>query len=289
VAGLDEVSIVIATRDRPGVLRETLRSIGEGDRLPAEVIVADQSARASELPSLGEEVSVRHLRLPAEGVSRARNTAIAAATKPILVFTDDDVLVERDWLRLLVEALRRAPSRTAVTGRVLAAEADGHVPSVTHWQEREVFAGRLFADVLFQNNMAIHREAFDEVGAFDERFGPGSAFPSAEDNDLGYRLLEAGYTIEFVPEAVVHHRGARRGRELVMLQWAYGRGQGAFYAKHMRRADLHMLRRLGRNAVFRLRRMAGIVRGERAALREGVYLAGLFWGVLSWWARARRG
>ena len=289
VATLEGVSIVIATRDRPAVLRETLESIGEGDRLPAELIVADQSARATALPSLGAEVSVRHLRLPAKGVSRARNAGIAVATEQILVFTDDDVLVERDWLRLLVEALQRAPSRTAVTGRVLAAEADGHVPSVTYREEPEVFAGRLFADVLFQNNMAIRREAFDEVGLFDERLGPGSAFPSAEDNDFGYRLLEAGYTIEFVPEAVVHHRGARRGRELAALQWAYGCGQGAFYAKHMSPSDLHMLRRFGRNAAFRLRRMARVGRGERSALREGIYLVGLFWGALSWLARARRG
>jgi GT2 family glycosyltransferase len=172
---------------------------------------------------------------------------------------------------------------------VLPAEADGHVPSVTYRDQPEVFAGRLFADVLYSNNMAIRRQAFDEVGPFDERLGPGSAFPSAEDNDFGYRLLEAGYTIEFVPKAVVHHRGARRGRELTALQWAYGCGQGAFYAKHMSPSDLHMLRRFGRNAAYRLRRMARAVRGEPAALREGVYLAGLFWGALSWWARARRG
>jgi GT2 family glycosyltransferase len=283
------VSIVIATRDRPDLLRETLLSIGDGDRLPAELIVADQSAAATELPGVGASVEVRHLRLSSTGLSRARNAGIAAATSPILVFTDDDVLVERDWLRLLVEALVRSPARTAVTGRVLPAETEGHVPSVTYWEQRQVFTGRLFADVLFPNNMAIRREAFDEVGLFDERLGAGSTFPSAEDNDFGYRLLEAGYSIAFVPEAVLHHRGARRGRELAALQWAYGCGQGAFYAKHMSRSDPHMLRRFRRNAAFRLRRMARVVRGDREALREGVYLAGLIWGALQWWRRARRG
>jgi GT2 family glycosyltransferase len=288
VAALDGVSIVIATRDRPDLLRETLLSIRDGDRLPAELIVADQSGAATELPPLGGDVEVRHLRLSSSGLSRARNAGIEAASNGILVFTDDDVIVERDWLRLLVEALVSAPARTAVTGRVLPAETDGHVPSVTYWDQPQVFAGRLFADVLFPNNMAIRREAFDEVGLFDERLGAGSTFPAAEDNDFGYRLLEAGYSIAFVPEATLHHRGARRGRELASLQWAYGCGQGAFYSKHMSRSDLHMLRRFGRNAAFRLRRMARIVRGDREALREGIYLVGLIWGAVHWRWRARR-
>jgi GT2 family glycosyltransferase len=159
---------------------------------------------------------------------------------------------------------------------------EGHVPSLTQRTEPEIFAGRPFCDPLSSGNMALRRQAFDDVGLFDERFGAGASFPSAEDNDFGYRLLEAGYEIAFVPDAIVYHRGVRRGRALARLDWSYGHGQGAFYAKHMSLSDLHMLRRLGRNTAYRLRRLAPALRGNRGALREGIYLAGLISGALAW-------
>lgn len=270
------------------MLLDTVRSILAGDRLPSELIIADQSAGPPlALPADGE-VDVVHLHLSSVGLSRARNAAIAAARHDVLVFTDDDVLVAPDWLRRLVDALLAARPRTAVTGTVLPATTDGHVPSVTYRTQPEIFYGRPFADPLFPNNMAVGRLAFEDVGLFDVRLGAGAAFPAAEDSDFGYRLLEAGWQIAFVPEAILHHRGARRGRDLVALDWAYGRGQGAYYAKHMSLADRHMFRRFGRNAGFRLRRMSPALRGDRQALREGVYLAGLVAGALGWWRQEGR-
>jgi GT2 family glycosyltransferase len=277
------VSIVIPSKDRPDDLLDAVRSILDADALPAEIVLADQSTgRRAELPS-ADGVDVVHLALDSVGVSRARNAGIAAARHDVLVFTDDDVLVERDWLERLVEPLLAAPPRTATTGGVRAAPGDdGHVPSLTHRTEPEVFRGRPFCDPLFSNNMALRRQAFDEVGGFDERFGAGAPFSNAEDNDLGFRLLEAGYEIVFVPDAILYHRGARSGHALAKLDFSYGRGQGAFYAKHMSLSDRHMLRRMGRNARYRLRRLAPALRGDRGALREGIYLAGLMTGALGY-------
>jgi hypothetical protein len=47
-------------------------------------------------------------------------------------------------------------------------------------------------------------------------------------------------------------------------------------------SDRHMLRRMGRNARYRLRRLAPALRGNRGALREGIYLAGLVTGALGY-------
>lgn len=287
--GMAPISIVIPTRDRPASLLATVQSILAGAVLPAQIVVGDQSVRERAVLPDGGAVEITHLKLDSVGLSRARNAAIAAARHDVLVFTDDDVLVEPDWLGRLVGALLAAPPRTVVTGRVLASQEEaGHVPSVTHRTEHAIFTGRVFGDPLFPNNMAARRGAFEEIGLFDERLGAGADFPAAEDNDWGYRLLEAGYRIEFVPESVLHHLGARRGRELARLEWAYGRGQGAFYAKHMTWSDRHMLRRLRRNAAYRLRRMPPALRGDRVALRQTIYLAGLISGTLAWWFRYGR-
>ena len=285
------VSLVIPTLDRQQIARETVESILAGDTLPRELILADQSRVPVDPPPMPVGVDLIHLRLTNASLSGGRNAAIAAAGCDTLVFIDDDVRVESDWLRRLVEPLAAAPERTAVTGAVLAppgAEEVGHVPSITYGDQPMTYSGRIYADVLFPNNMALRRSAFDEVGTFDERLGAGSDFPCSEDNDLGFRLLEAGYEIRFLPDAIVYHLGIRRGWALVRLNWIYGRGQGGFYAKHMKRRDPYMWQRWRRNAAYRLRWVARGLRGDRAAVREAAYLAGMVQGTVGWWLKYGR-
>jgi GT2 family glycosyltransferase len=280
------VSVVIPTRDRPALLHDAVESILAGERLPDEIVVADQSSPPRPTLPVSGDVAIVHLELTSTGVSRARNAAIAKACGNLIVCTDDDVRVDRAWLGMIVDAFDQRAARTVVTGAVLSGvDGDDHVPSLTYRTRPETFRGRVFCDPVAGLNVAFPRTAVDEIGPFDERLGPGSRFDNAEDNDFGYRLLEAGYEIAFVPEAIVYHRGVRRGRALARLDYSYGRGQGAFYAKHLRWSDRHMLRRMGRNIAYRVRRLPPALRGDRRALGEAIYLAGLISGAVGWMRR----
>jgi GT2 family glycosyltransferase len=288
------VTVVIPTRDRPAQLHDAIVSMLAGSCLPAEIVVADQSTGPMRpLPGDDSPVDVRRLHLATPGLSRGRNAGLAAARHDLLVFADDDVVADPDWLCRMVGALDAAPPRTAISGAVLDdGGGAGFVPSTTTRTEPHTFTGRQFGDPLFAGNMAIRRAAFAALGTFDERLGAGAEFPGSEDNDFGFRLLEAGWAIRFVPDAVVRHRGARHGRELLRLDWAYARGQGAFYAKHRHASDRFMWRRFGRNARFRLARLRTaprMLRGDYTAVRELVYLAGLVTGALAWLRRHGRG
>jgi GT2 family glycosyltransferase len=173
-----------------------------------------------------------------------------------------------------------------VCGQVRATEADSQdrfAPSLKLDQRRVVYAGRIGADVLYSNNAALPRDAVLACGGFDVRFGPGSIFPTAEDNDLGFRLLEAGYRIVYVPEVVVYHRAWRTRADYIPLLWNYGRGQGAFYAKHASVRDGYMLRRFARQAVrHAVRGKRQTRRDLRQACGEAAYVIGLLFGAAQW-------
>jgi GT2 family glycosyltransferase len=228
------------------------------------------------------------------GVSRSRNIGLAEARHDLLAFTDDDVHVTPTWLGSLMRGLLAAGPRSVVVGQVVAGRAEvagGFAPSVTLADEaqRVTYAGRIGRDVLYAN-MALPRVTFDEIGLFDERLGPGTTFPSSEDNDLGFRLLEAGYRIVSVPEAIVYHRGWRPPAEYIPLRWRYGRGQGAYYAKYFHLSDRHMLGRFGYDVTRYLRRIPTRVhRGmRREACADLAYVAGLVSGAAQWLLTERR-
>lgn len=291
---IPDTSHIIPTRNRPALVGASVASILAGEAVPAELIVVDQSCVPHPSLSSGrtqEGTEIRYLWQPSRGLSRARNTGIHAARHAIISFTDDDVLVAPAWFRSLIEGLIAAGGRTAVTGLALAIEDDRpgvFVPSTSSSEERAadrivVHEGRARRDVLNGLNMATRASAFGEIGLFDERLGAGARFAGAEDNDFGFRLLESGYRIVLVPAAVVHHRAWRTNRAYLPLRWSYGRGQGAFFAKHLDRHDQRMLRRLERTIRSHLMSIRWQLRREPLkAAGSLVYVLGLLSGVGEW-------
>ena len=127
------------------------------------------------------------------------------------------------------------------------------------------------------------------LGGYDERLGAGGRFASADDNDMGLRLLDAGCEVRHVPEAIVLHRAWRTLRQRIRMRWHYGRGKGAFYAKHMSRSDRYTLRRMRADVHMRVRViLAALPRAPGTAAGHAVYLTGMLSGAVEWHVRERR-
>jgi GT2 family glycosyltransferase len=288
------VSVVIATRNRPALLRATIESVLAGDDVPNEIVIVDQSDAPEETfadLSPRRNCHVRYGWSQVVGVARARNQGMALAHYDHLVLIDDDMLVTPGWLGALVRALVSGGAEHVVTGRVLAAPAEANsafVPSVIADEAPIVYQGRVGKDVLYSGNMALHRQTLARVGGFDERLGPGTPFPAAEDNDFGYRLLEAGCTIFYAPEAALYHCGWRSEAEYLRLRWHYGVGRGAYYAKHSAWRDRYMLARMVQDMGSHLRRALQVHRYGRSHVWGDALLSmGMASGAARWWMTQR--
>jgi GT2 family glycosyltransferase len=288
IGSLLPVSLIICSRNRPDLLAESVDSILQGDHMPAELIVIDQSdvPHAALAVRSGERgCDLRYLWTRSVGLSRANNLGIAVASHSLLVFTHDDVLVSREWLGTLVDALRAAGQRAIVTGQVrpAAQTPGGFAPATMVDETPRIYQGRLDRDILYPLNMAMYRSAVDEVGGFDERLGPGTPFPGAEDSDFGFRLLEAGYRIHYVPQAILYHRAWRAAGDFLPLRWGYGHARGAFYAKYICLHDWYMLQRMTRDVAVHIALFVRRLRHERQrAWGDAVLAAGILVGASKW-------
>ena len=289
-------TVLICSRNRPAMLADTVASVLAGAAVPRELLVVDQSALAHErLARLGDVrgCTVRYLRSGSHGLSRARNIGLEAASSEVVVLIDDDMFVARDWLARLLGGVSCEDPRSVATGRVLAAPEEGVggiVPAaalVTR-DAPALYRGRQTTDVVPGANVALHRQTVLALGGYDERLGAGTRFASADDNDIGLRLLDAGCEVRHVPDAVVFHRAWRSRRQRVRMRWDYGRGKGAFYVKHGGRGDRHTLRRMAADARARARAVLAALPGEtETAAAEAVYLAGMLAGAVEWRLRER--
>jgi GT2 family glycosyltransferase len=288
-ASLPPTSLIICSRNRPKLLLETVASVLQGDEVPTELVIIDQSDTPhSILATLTTDraCEIHYLWTHSVGLSRARNTGIAAGQHAIVAIIDDDMFVTPAWFGSLIRALINAGEGAVVTGRVLPTAAEvpgGFVPAFVVSEVPAVYEGRIGTDVLAGGHMATYRSTLNAVGGFDERLGAGTEFPAADDNDLGFRLLEAGYRIIFTPEAVLYHRAWRGNGEYLHMRWCYGRGKGGYYTKYFSLKDRYMLRRMIWDIMHRIVLFpARIVRSPRRACGDLVYSAGILSGATQW-------
>ncbi len=180
------------------------------------------------------------------GFGAAANRAAAAATGDILIFLNSDAELSQSAVATLVEATGQqrgwcivGPRLVGPAGGVqrsaglLPRPADlairalefhtfalilGRIPRISGVLQRSRLArdyasavkadAPIATDVVSGACFAIGREAFKELGGFDERF-----FMYFEDADLCRRASAAGMPIRYVPDAVVTHIGGASSSE----------------------------------------------------------------------------
>lgn len=284
------LTTVIATLERPGTLARCLDALLEGDVLPVEVIIVDQS-HTDETQSIVEqykacEVRIRYMRQKRRGVSASRNAAIAQMSTGVLAVTDDDCVPDPGWIAAIdrVFALPNAPD--VVTGRVLplGPEIPGHYPaSIRSNMNRLEFRGKVEPWIAGTGgNFAVRRAWLDRIGLYDERLGPGSpGGTAAEDIDLLYRLLRAGAIVRYDPDALIYHQRQSKVQRIASRS-NYGRGMGAFCGIWIRHRDRYAVQMLARWLLDHSHALAGALRRRQwmRAYEESLLLRGSFGGLV---------
>jgi len=155
------------------------------------------------------------------GPAEARNLGVRAADTDLVLFTDDDCLPEREWLRSLAQSdwAERAGS---VSGKIVSPEGGNWVARYCRHVHYNEFPRRDRPPrvVPFANtaNCAYLRSAFLELGGFEPLFSR----VGYEDVDLSRRLMLLGYRLTYQPEAVVEHHHRESPRSLYRAYWKRG-------------------------------------------------------------------
>jgi GT2 family glycosyltransferase len=255
---LPALSVVICTRERPGQLHRALESVLASDVEDFEVVVVDNAPDGPSTRDCVEsfgDARLRYVCEPVPGLSRARNRGVASATGEILAFTDDDVIVDAAWLRQLAGAFGASPRIACATGLVLAAEletaAQAYFDTKVGWVSgleprlfdlRENRGKRLFFPYAAGEfgtgaNFAVRRDAFKDVGLFDEALGTGTPARGGEDLDFFARVIVSGAVLAYEPSALAWHFHRRDLESLRSQLYGYGSGLGAYAFKQVLRGN----------------------------------------------------
>jgi len=208
---------------------------------PAEILVVDNAPANGATRELVERQfpEVRYVVESVPGLDFARNRALQEATQEIVAFLDDDAVADPEWAGSIQRIFIEFPRTGACTGRIdaLSLETDAErlfeangglfaqreerlrLPAdvCDRWSWRCAPPVAWAASVGSGCNLAVRRELALRLGGFDEALDLGPTLPGGGDNDMLWRVLEAGAEVIYEPAARVRH-GHRQELDAVFEQ-----------------------------------------------------------------------
>jgi glycosyltransferase involved in cell wall biosynthesis len=236
-------SIVICTRNRAEELKRTLSSLCELSLPPDffwEVLVVNNGSTdhtAAVVAGFAYRLPIRNVIEPVAGLSVARNTAVRSVRGDYVLWIDDDVTPERDWLEKMVLAVRGNPDVAFLGGTIepILMEPRAELFCLGSDALRDLLArrdpaglpARVTADYLpYGANFGV-RTATLRQHPFDPTLGVApNRNRGGEETAVLKAILAEGGTGLWVPEAKVRHWIPVERQTLTYITKFY-RGAGA--------------------------------------------------------------
>jgi GT2 family glycosyltransferase len=227
------VSIIVPTYNRshflPGALGSLITQETNGE-FEYELVVVDNGSTDDtktvvETIARGSPVPVRCLLERREGVACARNAGIRASKGDWLAFFDDDQIAVSDWLSRFIAAVEITRGECFGGGvhvdlpeselsRIRAPDRETYLRESPQRYRGQGIRRYPRNEYPGTGNLFLSRNIISEVGGFDESMVRGG-----EDFDLAMRILQAGFEMWFVPDAMIRHKVSANRLKPDFMRW----------------------------------------------------------------------
>lgn len=220
VGGVPQISIVICTYNRAGILAKCLESV-LAQTLPQsgfELIVIDNNS-TDDTRATCDAFGARFANFscilePRQGLARARNTGWRAARTPLVAYLDDDELAHADWAEQLLRTARNEPEAAVIGGELeplftcerpewLTDPLLHYYSCHLNWSETPRFLQG--TEWLIEGNCLYRREILAAHGGFPEELGRKGALLLSGEGAINDVLAAHGARSFFTPAARVRH------------------------------------------------------------------------------------
>jgi GT2 family glycosyltransferase len=236
VSKTDKVSIIIGSHNNLEVLRRAVQSILEHTPPGYELLIVDNASSDGTGVYLAS-LDYPHLRVirnrTNQGFASFNNRAQRAATRPYILYLNDDIKAFSGWIEPLIETLDSQPKVGAVGSRLLYPDGrvqhDGKMFSIDDLTPHHINMGGqpvsdespLEVDALTGACLMVRRE----LAGFSADYRRGYY----EDTDLCMRIKESGYALVLHRGSVlIHYHGTSMGRDQAATERAQKRNRELF-------------------------------------------------------------
>ena len=222
-------SIILATLNRKESLRNAVNSILKQTHQKFEIIIVDQSEYIDkEIQKIDSRIQYIHTEQ--KGLSHARNLALNFVRGNYICLLDDDAIYDSNFLLIANEILNKEYF-TILSGAIIDPQNNKYGQKWMDGKEMLLKFRHCFKYCM--SSAMVIESIFLKKYRFDEKFGIGGLYESAEETDVVMLAIENKKKVMFCPDLRVYHKV--QGKSEIDLKTAnrYARGAGAIYKKHI--------------------------------------------------------
>ena len=238
------LSVVVPCYNEADTISSCLEGLISQDSFIDEIIIVDNNSSDTTVATIKaymekhQKITLLHEKK--QGVQFARNTGLSAANSDVIARIDADTIVGKKWATALVDFYD-----TKIHNNVGAASGQTHYfdipfPVITQFFTNLFthLANQKLADShsIYGANMSLRREAWQQIRS-DVCMRSGIM----EDQDLGYHIIQAGFSTGYIAKAIAQVSG-RRMRMSPLRYWRYNKQWWMTYENHGQHAEAARVR-----------------------------------------------
>lgn len=213
------IDIVFSSYNGAGTLPRMLDALTRLETAHRWRVIAVDNASdddtANVLNGHADRLPLTVLSEPRRGKNRALNRALEVVQGELVVFTDDDVVVETDWIDSLADCVIQNPEFDVFGGRILPSWPTDPDPLIVENAPLGITyaitppdqqGGPINPGLIWGPNMAVRKSVFDDGHRFLETVGPSAgSYIMGSETEFTLRLGRHGHRSWYCDRAVVNH------------------------------------------------------------------------------------
>ncbi len=235
-----KLSIIVLVLNSERYVERLCQSLINLDYPDYELIFVDGGSTDRTLHML-KNYPVKVVHAPGSKIAEARNRGITSAKGTLVAFTDHDCTVDREWVKHLAYHILSDPFVGSVGGpNYIVHDSTAKSKAITYvlgsWLGNAgstqffKYKNARAVPAIPACNMMFRRDVLEQAGLFDQNL------LYCEDADICHRVAKLGYTVLYIPGAIVYHHlrlNSFRKMWTYFLSWGLGRTYGARKKKYL--------------------------------------------------------
>lgn len=237
------ISIIIPTLNRNECLFNTLASFSHTSaETPFEILVIDQTTnppqcKIDRIIDISKGLNLQYFNINIANRSLAKNIGIEKSSGELILFCDDDIVVDANFLKTHSRIHTEHPDVGAMSCHLIESDQEEIIYDrplrITCYgrfinKANSISSG--YVTSLNGGNMSFKRSALNKVGFFDERLSGTSML---EEPDIAYRLLKSGYRLFFSSASKVLHYPQHNGNIALKNKNLYNWTKDYFFNQYL--------------------------------------------------------
>lgn len=217
------ISVIICTYNRDKYIYNILQSIAENE-FPTdqyEIILVNNNCSDNTIAECQRfrtdypHIDMKEFVETNQGLSYARNRGIRESSGDILVYVDDDALVNKAYLRTYADFFNTHPNIDAAGGPIIPKYETSEPSWMSHFTKCLITGYKYNGNKIKEfakndfpggGNAGYRSHVFEKVGLFNVDLGrKGDSLVGAEEKDIFDKMTSLGMRFFYLPNAILYH------------------------------------------------------------------------------------